>query len=207
MSASMPTRIAVLVSGSGSNLQAIIDRIEAGDIKAIISCVISNKPDSLALVRAGKHGIPTFVLENNSASTREEYDCRLVETIRQAGADLVVLAGFMRIITHVMVDAFPNAIMNIHPALLPAFPGLNAQRQALAHGVRISGCTVHFVDLGTDTGPIILQSVVPVEQHDTVATLTARIQEAEHRTYPQAIKLFTEGRIQVEGRRVLISEQ
>ena len=204
MSVDLPCRIGVLVSGSGTNLQAIIDRIEAGNIPATIACVISNKADAYALTRAARYGIPTVVHENNGYASRREYDAATVAILQKHDVKLVVLAGFMRILTDVMVNAFPNAIMNIHPALLPAFPGLHAQQQALDYGVRYSGCTVHFVDCGTDTGPIILQSVVLVEQDDTEETLSARIQKEEHRTFSAAIKLFTDGRIKVEGRHVRI---
>lgn len=205
MPVKVPCRLGVLVSGSGTNLQAIIDRIEAGELNARISCVISNKADAYALTRAARHGIPVVVHENAGYSERRLYDAATVEILRSHGVDLVILAGFMRILTDVMVDAFPNAIMNIHPALLPSFPGLHAQQQALDYGVRFSGCTVHFVDFGTDTGPIILQAVVPVEQDDTEETLSARIQKAEHRTFAEAVRLFVEGKIRVVGRRVLIS--
>lgn len=198
-------RLAVLVSGSGTNLQVIIDRIESGYIKAEIACVISNKAEAYALTRAAQHGIPIVVHENAGYSDRRAYDAATVDILRSRNVDLVVLAGFMRILTDVMVNAFPNAIMNIHPALLPAFPGLHAQQQALDYGVRYSGCTVHFVDCGTDTGPIILQTVVPVEQDDTEETLSARIQKAEHQTFAAAIKLFVEGKIRIIGRKVLIS--
>lgn len=204
MAPSLPCRIGVLVSGSGTNLQAIIDRIEAGDLPATIACVISNNPDAYALKRAARHGIPTVIHEKDGYANRREYDAATVDILRKHSVNLVVLAGFMRILTNVMVDAFPNAIMNIHPALLPAFPGLHAQQQALDYGVRYSGCTVHFVDCGTDTGPVILQSVIAVEQDDTEETLSARIQKEEHRTFPAAIKLFSEGRIKIEGRHVRI---
>lgn len=197
-------RLGVLVSGSGTNLQAIIDRIEAGDIPATIACVISNKPDAFALTRAKKHGIPVVVHENSGFANRQEYDAATVEILNSYGVNLVVLAGFMRILTNSMIDAFPNAIINIHPALLPSFPGLHAQQQALDYGVRYTGCTVHFVDCGTDTGPIILQSVVPVEQDDTEDSLSAKIQKEEHNLFPAAIKLFSQDRIKVEGRKVKI---
>ncbi|HXE96458.1 MAG TPA: phosphoribosylglycinamide formyltransferase [Dongiaceae bacterium] len=206
MSANAPCRLGVLVSGSGTNLQAIIDRIESGEIRAEIACVISNRADAYALTRAARHGIPVVVHENSSFSDRRSYDAATVEILRRHEVDLVILAGFMRILTDVMVNAFPNAIMNIHPALLPSFQGLHAQQQALDYGVRYSGCTVHFVDCGTDTGPIIMQSVVPVEQDDTEETLSARIQKAEHQTFAAAIKLFVEGKIRVDGRRVRISD-
>jgi phosphoribosylglycinamide formyltransferase-1 len=205
MSGNTPCRLGVLVSGSGTNLQAIIDRIESGEIHAEIACVISNNADAYALTRAAKYGIPVVVHENVNFSERKSYDAETVAILRSYKVELVVLAGFMRILTDVMVNAFPNAIMNIHPALLPSFQGLHAQQQALDYGVRISGCTVHFVDCGTDTGPIIMQSVVPVEQDDTEETLSARIQKAEHQTFAAAIKLFVEGKIKVDGRRVRIS--
>jgi phosphoribosylglycinamide formyltransferase-1 len=202
-----PCRLGVLVSGSGTNLQAIIDRIRQGELQAEIVCVISNKADAYALVRAAEHGIPAIIHEYGRFPERRSYDAATVEILRSHNVALVILAGFMRIVTDVMVDAFPNAIINIHPALLPSFPGLHAQQQALDYGVRFSGCTVHFVDCGTDTGPIILQAVVPVEQNDTEETLSARIQKAEHRTFAEAIRLYCEGRIHVVGRRVLISEE
>lgn len=199
-----PCRLAVLVSGSGTNLQAIIDRINAGEICAEIVCVISNKADAYALTRAATHSIPAVIHENASYADRRAYDAKTVEILNGYKVDLVILAGFMRILTDVMVDAFPNAMMNIHPALLPSFQGLHAQQQALDYGVRYTGCTVHFVDAGTDTGPIILQTVVPVEQDDTEQSLSARIQKAEHQTFAAAIKLFVEGKIAVSGRKVRI---
>jgi phosphoribosylglycinamide formyltransferase-1 len=201
----VPCRIGVLVSGSGTNLQAIIDRIATGEISAEIACVISNKSNAYALTRAANHNIPVVIHENACFPDRRSYDAATVEFLRSHKVDLVILAGFMRILTDVMVNAFPDAIMNIHPALLPAFPGLHAQQQALDYGVRYAGCTVHFVDCGTDTGPIILQTTVPVEQDDTEATLSSRIQQAEHQTFSAAIKLFAEGKLRVKGRKVLIS--
>lgn len=205
MSGKVPCRLGVLVSGNGTNLQAIIDRIESGEINTEIACVISNKADAYALTRAALHGIPAIVHENAGFPERRSYDAATVEILRSHKVDLVILAGFMRILTDVMVNAYPNAIMNIHPALLPSFQGLHAQQQALDYGVRYSGCTVHFVDHGTDTGPIIMQSVVPVEQDDTEETLSARIQKAEHQTFAAAIKLFVEGKIRVDGRRVRLT--
>lgn len=205
MPGNAPCRLGVLVSGSGTNLQAIIDRIEAGEIRAEIACVISNIADAYAITRAEKHGIPVIIHENCKFPDRRSYDAATVEILLRHNVELVVLAGFMRILTDVMVNAFPNAIMNIHPALLPSFQGLHAQQQALDYGVRYSGCTVHFVDCGTDTGPIILQSVVPVEQNDTEESLSARIQKAEHQTFAEAIKLFVDGKIRVEGRKVLLT--
>ncbi len=197
--------IAVLVSGNGSNLQAIIDSVKRGEINAKIAAVVSNNPDAYALKRAESAGIPVLVLENGKFSNRREYDLALVELLRSREVSLVLLAGFMRILSEVMVSAFPYAIMNIHPALLPAFPGLHAQMQAVEYGVRFSGCTVHFVDCGTDTGPIILQAVVPVKGDDTEESLSARILVEEHRIYPEAVRLFTEGRLVVNGRRVTVS--
>lgn len=199
-----PCVLAVLVSGNGSNLQSIINRIESGDLDARIACVISNNPDAFALTRAKTHSIPAIVHANSGFKGRREYDAALADILQGYGVELVVLAGFMRILSEVMINAFPNAIMNIHPALLPAFPGLHAQQQALDYGVRFSGCTVHFVDCGTDSGPIILQAVVPVTQDDTEDTLSARIQAEEHRIFPEAVRLFCEGRISVEGRLVRI---
>lgn len=200
-----PVNIAVLVSGNGTNFQAIIDAIAAGRIaNGRIACLVSNRPDAFALERAKRHNIPALILEHNGFANRREYDTALVALLREHGVQLVVLAGFMRILSPVMVEAFPNAIMNIHPALLPSFPGLDAQQQALDYGVRYSGCTVHFVDCGTDTGPVILQAVVPVLADDTAETLSQRIHGEEHRIYPEAVKLFCSGSLQVSGRRVLI---
>ena len=199
-----PVRVAVLVSGNGTNLQAVIDRIEAREINARIVCVVSNREDAFALKRAEKHGIPGVVHQLGAYASRREYDAALVEILRDHGIQLVLLAGFMRILTDVMVDAFPHAILNIHPALLPAFPGLHAQQQALDYGVRFTGCTVHLVDCGTDTGPIILQAVVPVNEDDTEETLSARIQQEEHRVYPEAVRLFCADKISLNGRRVRI---
>jgi phosphoribosylglycinamide formyltransferase-1 len=199
-----PCRLGILVSGGGTNLQAIIDCIEADALNAKICCVISNNSDAYALTRAQRHGIPVVIHENGEFPDRRSYDAATVGILRGYDVELVILAGFMRILSEVMVDAFPNAIMNIHPALLPAFPGLHAQQQALDYGVRYSGCTVHFVDCGTDTGPIIMQSVVPVEQDDTEETLSARIRKAEHRTFPAAIKLYADGKINIDGRHVRI---
>lgn len=196
--------IAVLVSGSGSNLQAIIDASERGEIPCRVGIVISNKADAYGLVRAKKHGIPTEAVDHKGFATREEFDARLVEVIRKSGAALVCLAGFMRILTPAFVRAFPNRILNIHPALLPSFPGTHGPGQALAYGVRFSGCTVHFLDEGVDTGPVIVQAIVPVYDDDTEDTLAARILVQEHRIYPMAIRLFFSGRLVVEGRKVKI---
>ncbi len=201
-------QIGVLVSGNGSNFQAIVDSLESGYIKnADIVCLISNKADAFALERAKKHNITAIVLDHKNFTDRKQYDTALVEILKKHGVQLVVLAGFMRLLSPVMINAFPNSIMNIHPALLPAFPGLDAQKQAFEYGVRYTGCTVHFVDSGTDTGPIILQAVVPILGTDTLESLTDRIHGEEHRTYVEAIRFFSEGRLHIEGRKVFINEQ
>jgi len=197
--------IAVLISGSGSNLQAILNASERGEIPCRVGIVISNKADAYGLVRAEKHGVPTEVVDHRGFPNREEFDAKLVEIIRGSGAELVCLAGFMRVLTPVFVRAFPNRILNIHPALLPSFPGTHGPGQALSYGVRFSGCTVHFLDEGVDTGPIIVQAVVPVYDEDTVETLAARILVQEHRIYPMAIRLFFSGKLKIEGRRVRVS--
>ena len=198
--------IGVLVSGSGTNLQSIVDACGRGELKARVACVISNKADAFALERARKAGITALHLNHKDHDGRESYDRALVAALKEHQVELVVLAGFMRIITPVLLDAFPMAIMNIHPALLPAFPGLHAQRQALEYGAKVAGCTVHFVDAGTDTGPIIVQASVPVMEGDTEDTLSARIQKEEHRIYPEAIRLYSEGRLRIDGRRVKIEQ-
>ncbi len=194
--------LGVLVSGSGSNLQAIIDNIEAGRVDAKIKIVISNVPDVFALERAEKHGIPSRVIPHRGLR-REEYDQKLVEALREQEVELVVLAGFMRIITPVLLRAFPMRVINIHPALLPAFPGTHVWQTEIDYGVKFAGCTVHFVDEGTDTGPIIIQAVVPVYDDDTADTLNARILKQEHKVYSQAIQMYAQGRLEIQGRRVL----
>ena len=200
------TRLAVLVSGRGSNLQAIIDNIESGDLSAELAVVISDQADAYALERAEKHGIAAMhISAKGYKGRRDEYDALLVEKLRGKNVDLVCLAGFMRIITPTLIRAFPNRILNIHPSLLPAFPGLHVQKAALEHGVKFSGCTVHFVDEGMDTGPIIIQAVVPILNTDTEDTLSARILKQEHVIYSRAIQLFAEGRLVVQGRRVVVS--
>jgi phosphoribosylglycinamide formyltransferase-1 len=198
-------RIGVLVSGRGSNLQAVIDNIEKGSLSAEIAVVISDQADAFALERARKHGIAAVHLSARGyTGRREEYDALLVQELRKHEVDLLILAGFMRIITRLLVEAFPHRIMNIHPALLPSFPGLHVQKAALDHGVKFSGCTVHFVDEGMDTGPIIIQAAVPVLDGDTEDSLAARILKQEHKIFSRAIQLFAEGRLRIEGRRVLI---
>ncbi|MDI6777145.1 MAG: phosphoribosylglycinamide formyltransferase [Syntrophales bacterium] len=198
--------IGVLVSGSGSNLQSIIDHREKGLLDVNIRVVISNNPDAYALERSKKHGIPTVVISHNDFRDREDFDRRVIEVLKDYAVELVVLAGFMRVITPAFLNAFPMKIMNIHPALLPAFPGIHAQQRAVEYGVKFSGCTVHFVDEGIDTGPIIIQSVVPVYDDDTEESLAARILKEEHRIYPRAIQFYAEGRIEVTGRKVRIRD-
>lgn len=197
-------RIGVLISGRGSNMKSLMDACAANTIRASVAFVLSNRPESAGLVVARNAGIDTAVLHHREFATREEYDLRVVELLRQREIDLVCLAGFMRLISPVLIGAFRNKIMNIHPALLPAFPGLHAQRQALEHGVKITGCTVHFVDEGLDSGPIILQRAMEVLGDDTEETLSARLLPLEHQTYVEAVRLFFEGRLQLDGRKVLI---
>ncbi|MBI4496039.1 MAG: phosphoribosylglycinamide formyltransferase [Deltaproteobacteria bacterium] len=195
--------LGILVSGSGSNLQAIIDHIEAGRLDARIRVVISNLPGVLALERARRHGIPSRVISHREYPSREEFDRKVVEVLQGYGVELVLLAGFMRIVTPVLLRAFPLRVMNIHPALLPSFPGTHVWQAEVESGVKFAGCTVHFVDEGTDTGPIIIQAVVPVLDGDTADRLKARILKQEHKIYSQAIQLYAEGRLEVQGRRVL----
>lgn len=201
-----PLALGVLISGGGTNLQAIIDAIERGELPACIRLVISNRADAYGLVRARNHKLPTVVIPHTDFPSREDFDRRMLELLKQRGVELVVLAGFMRLLSSVFVRAFRHRILNIHPALLPAFPGLHAPRQALEHGVRISGATVHFVDEEMDHGPIIMQAAVPVYADDTEARLRARILRQEHRIYPAAIKLFAEGEVQVAGRTVRLRD-
>lgn len=196
--------IAVLISGSGTNLQSIIDAIEAKRLDAKIEIVLSNRADAHGLVRAKNQGVATAVLDHKSFPDRESYDQAVVDLLRARGVELVVLAGFMRLLSPVFVKAYSNRIMNIHPALLPAFPGLQVQHKALEHGVRFSGCTVHFVNEECDEGPIIIQAVVPVFADDSEETLAARILTQEHRIYPRAIQLYAEGKLHVVGRRVVV---
>lgn len=200
-------KLGVLISGNGSNLQSIIDQIENGSLKAVIKIVISNNPDAYGLARAKKHGIPFKVLKHADFKNKGDYDSELVKILKNNDADLVILAGFMRVLSPVFLKAFPHKVMNIHPALLPSFPGIHGQKQAVDYGVKISGCTVHFVDEGVDTGPIIIQKSVQVFDDDTEETLAARILKEEHRIYPQAIQLFADGKIEIKGRKVLIKAE
>jgi phosphoribosylglycinamide formyltransferase-1 len=197
-------KIGVLASGRGSNFQSIIDDIASQRLKAEIVLLITDNPSAFAIKRAKKHGIEYLMMLSKEYRSRDDFFIRIAEELKKRDVGLVVLAGFMRIIGKPLIDAFPNRIMNIHPALLPSFPGLHGQRQALEYGVKISGCTVHFVDEGMDTGPIIIQAAVPVLQNDTEETLSERILRYEHKIYPEAIRLFSEGKIEVEGRKVRI---
>ena len=194
----------VLVSGRGSNLQAVLDRIADGYLPLEIGVVISDKADAYALERAANVGIKTVVVARKECASKEEFEEKIHAALVEAGCELVILAGFMRILGGGFVNKWPNKIINIHPALLPSFPGLDGQGQALEYGVKFTGCTVHFVDEGTDTGPIILQKVVPVLDDDTHDTLAARILEQEHKAMPEALKLWAEGKLVIEGRKVKI---
>lgn len=195
----MPTLdLGVLVSGTGTNLGAILDAIQAGRLDARVRLVLSNKPGVKALERAVAHGVPSLVVSHRDHATREVFDAALVQALRAAGATTVVLAGFMRVVTPVLLDAFPDRVINVHPALLPAFPGVDAQAQAIAYGVRISGCTVHVVDAGVDTGPIIAQAAVPVLDGDDRDRLAARILEREHALLVEALSWIAAGRVAVD---------
>jgi phosphoribosylglycinamide formyltransferase-1 len=189
-----------LISGRGSNLQALIDAITGSRLRARIAVVISNKAEAAGLARATDAGIETLVLDHRAAASRDAYDRRLADELRARSVRVVCLAGFMRLIGNPLLEAFPQAILNVHPSLLPAFPGVDAQRQALAHGVKITGATVHLVTSELDGGPIVLQAAVPVHDDDTVETLSARILEQEHRIYPRAVQLILDGHWRVEGR-------
>ena len=197
-------KIAVLISGGGSNLQSIIDSVESGSLNLEIALVVSNKADAFGLKRAEKHGIATQVIRHGDFDSRETFEARLIEVLDGYEVDLVVLAGFMRVLTPTFVRHYHHRVMNIHPAILPSFPGTHGQQQAFDYGVRFSGCTTHFIDEGTDTGPIILQAVVPVLPDDTVDSLAARILREEHRIYPESLRLWAAGRLRIDGRKVRI---
>ena len=198
------TRLGVLASGSGTNLEAIAQAIDDGDVPATVALVLSDNPDAFALERARRRGIETRVINLRDYEDRPAYDRAIVDALEKAGVDLVVLAGYMKLVGPGFIDAFSGRIMNIHPALLPTFPGEQGVKDALEHGVKVSGVTVHFVDKGLDTGPIIVQEAVPVEEGDDVETLHNRIHLAEYRAYPLAIRLFAQGRLLIEGRRVRV---
>lgn len=202
----MTLDLAVLVSGSGSNLQSIIDKVEAGVLDARIRLVFANKPEAFGLERARRHGIPQAAFLHTEFPERESFDCSVARAIREHGADTVVLAGYLRLLTPWFLDQFPGRILNIHPALLPSFPGVHGQADAAAYGVKLSGCTVHFVDEKMDHGPIIIQAAVPALPGDDGPTLGKRILECEHRIYPQAIQWFADGRLAVQGRKVLLRD-
>jgi phosphoribosylglycinamide formyltransferase-1 len=196
--------IGVLASGRGTNLQAIIEAIEDGKIDGEIKIVISDHQKACALKRAQQYLIDTHYIDFKEFKNREDFDKEIIKTLKEKKIDLVVLAGYMRILSPYFIRAYQNKIMNIHPALLPSFIGLHAQKQAVEYGVKISGCTVHFVDEGIDSGPIILQKAVEVSEDDTEESLTEKILNEEHQIYPQAIQLFCEGRLVIKGRKVLI---
>jgi phosphoribosylglycinamide formyltransferase-1 len=198
-------KLGILLSGRGSNFEAIARNVQAGKIPAEIGVVISNKPEAPGLARAREMGLETRFIPSKGKE-REAFDREVVAALREFHVDLVCLAGFMRILSPYFVWEFHKRVLNIHPALLPAFPGEEAQRQALEHGVKFSGCTVHLVDEGTDTGPIVCQAVVPVLDNDTVETLSARILKEEHRIYSEAICLLLEDKVRFEGRRVLCKD-
>ena len=197
-------KIGVLVSGRGSNLQAIMDRIADGFLPLEIAVVISDKEDAFALERAGMAGIKNVAIPRKGCASKEEFEAKITAELQAAGCELVVLAGFMRILSADFVNTWEHKIINIHPAILPSFPGLHGQKQALDYGVKVAGCTVHFVDAGTDSGPIILQKVVPVMDDDTEDSLSERILVQEHIAMPEALKLWAENKLEIVGRKVRI---
>jgi phosphoribosylglycinamide formyltransferase-1 len=198
--------LGVLCSGRGTNLQSILAAVESGDISAPVGVVLTDKPDAKALERAEKAGIPHFCVDRKQYADKQTFEEALVEKLRAHGVTLVILAGFMRILSPYFVHAFPGRILNIHPSLLPSFGGAHAHRDVLAYGVKVSGCTIHFVDEGMDSGPIILQTAVPVLDGDDEDTLAARVLEQEHKLYPKAIALFLDRKLKIEGRKVRILE-
>ena len=197
------TKIAVLASGSGTNLQSIIDNMELGELPVEIMCVISDNEKSFALERSKKHNIPAYFIDKKDKK-RAEHEKEVVAILKEHGVELVVLAGYMRIITSYFINEFKNKIINIHPALLPSFAGSDGYGDAWKYGVKVSGCTVHFVDEGCDTGPIILQAVNPIKADDTFESFKERGLKIEHKAFPEAIKLYCEGRLKIEGRKVVI---
>lgn len=199
-------KVGVLASGRGTNLQSIIDGIKEGEVPAEIKVVISDNEEAKALDRAKKYGIEGFYVNPEQYETTEDFEQAMVDILQDYDVELVVMAGFMRLLSPYFIRQYKNKIMNIHPSLLPAFKGLHAQKQALDYGVKVAGCTVHFADEGMDTGPIILQATVPVKQDDTEETLANRILQQEHKIYPQAIKLYAEGKLRVENGKVIIKE-
>ncbi len=197
--------IAVFISGSGSNLQSIIDSIEQRRVDAKIALVLSNEPDAYGLVRASKHGIPGVVVNHRGYPSRQEFEAAILGVLEKNPVDLICLAGFMRLLTPGFLRRFPQRVINIHPALLPSFPGTHGQADAFDYGVKFTGCTIHFVDEGVDTGPIIMQAVVPLLPGDDVEALKARILAQEHRIYPQVIQFFAQGRVSVVDKKVVIA--
>lgn len=199
-------RLGILISGSGTNLQAIIDSIESGRLNAEAALVISDRPAAYGIERAKKHNIQALVIDRALYNGKEPFEHAIIKALSEKEVGLVVCAGFMRLLSSLFIKAFPMRVMNIHPSLLPAFPGLNTHKNVIAYGARFSGCTVHFVDEGLDTGPIIMQAAVPVMEGDTPESLAQRIHIEEHRVYPQAIRLFADGKLKVIGRRVIVKD-
>jgi len=197
-------KLGVLISGTGSNLQAIIDAILRDDLKAEIRIVISNRADAQGIERAHRHGIESAVIDHREFRSREDFDSAVLAALRNRSVELVALAGFMRLLSPVMLDAFPGRIMNIHNSLLPSFPGIHGPKDAIEYGVKIAGCTVFFVTPGVDVGPVIVQAAVPVLPDDDEHSLAARILQQEHRIFPHAISLFQQGRLEIQGRRVVV---
>lgn len=196
--------IAVLISGNGTNLQKIIDQCENGSINGIVKIVISNKEDAYGLTRAKNHNIESRIVKSKKGLARIDYDKEVIEILDHNKTDLIVLAGFMRLLSPHFIQVYRQKIINIHPSLLPAFPGLDVQEQAITHGVKYSGATVHFVDEGLDSGPIILQSAVPIRDTDTAETLTEKIHQVEYEIYPKAVELFCDDKLSIDGRRVTV---
>jgi len=194
-------QVGILISGRGSNMVALLEAMERGEVPARCVLVISNVPGAPGLASAAERGVPTAVVDHKLSATREEHDAKVIAKLGEAGAEIICLAGYMRLLSPLFVRAFPDRILNIHPALLPAFPGLHVQRKAIEHGARFSGCTVHVVDEECDHGPILLQAVVPILPGDTEESLSARILRYEHRTYPAALRLMCEEKVVIEGRR------
>lgn len=197
-------KLGVLISGTGTNLQAIVDAIRRGDLKAETRIVISNRADAQGLERARRHGIETAVIDHRKFASREDFDRAVLAALRERAVELVALAGFMRLLSSVMLDAFPGRVMNIHNSLLPSFPGIHGPKDAIEYGVKLAGCTVFFVTPGVDAGPVIIQAAVPVLPGDDEDRLAARILQQEHRIFPHAIALFQQGRLEIQGRRVIV---
>lgn len=200
----MTLKLGILASGSGTNAQAMIDAVESGKLDAKICVIIANRPGAKVLERAAKHGIPHLCIDHKEFADRESFDLRMVEELKKAGVDTVALAGYMRLVTPTFLDAFPNRVLNIHPAILPAFPGTHGARDAWEYGAKFSGCTVHVVNPVMDGGPIIVQAILPVRQDEDDEQLLDRIHVFEHRIYVQALQWLAEGRLRLEGRRMML---